>query len=317
MSEIDEVELVCRDFSAALDLLRDNGFRLDTIWPADEPHTALLSSAQATLRLTSRPEAPRPVHDLPSFRPEFVLTRAEGGSAEGRAGMAYRDLIPGRLGGRYIASHIIIERGGPVRDWVHFHRIALQLIAVRRGWVKVVYEDAGEPFVMHPGDLVLQPSGIRHRVLESSACLEVVEVTCPAVHETLADHEIELPNGFDADRKFGNQHFVRHIAAQGPWVLTATGKTQETAVAAATGGLADVRFLRAEDGSKIGFEPHEGELMFGFLLEGSAELEVRETTRLNSADAFVIPPGEPWYLSGCSNDFCLLQVLTSRLPTSF
>ena len=38
--------------------------------------------------------------------------------------MLYRDLIPSRLGGRYIASHITIAEGGPVADWVHFHRIA-------------------------------------------------------------------------------------------------------------------------------------------------------------------------------------------------
>ena len=62
--------------------------------------------------------------------------------------MLYRDLIPGRLGGRYIASHITIERGGPVADWVHYHQIALQVIVVRRGWVRVVYEGEGEPFVV-------------------------------------------------------------------------------------------------------------------------------------------------------------------------
>ena len=97
-----------------------------------------------------------------------MLTRAGAIRGEGRAGMLYRDLIPSRLGGRYIASHITIPDGGPVADWVHFHRIALQMIFVRRGWVRVVYEDQGEPFVMNAGDMVLQPPEIRHRVLESS-----------------------------------------------------------------------------------------------------------------------------------------------------
>jgi quercetin dioxygenase-like cupin family protein len=41
------------------------------------------------------------------------------------------------------------------------------MIYCHRGWVRVVYEDQGEPFVMHPGDCVLQPPGIRHRVLEA------------------------------------------------------------------------------------------------------------------------------------------------------
>jgi hypothetical protein len=47
--------------------------------------------------------------------------------------MLYRDLVPSRLGGRYIASHISIPGGGPVADWVHYHRIAFQMIYVRRG----------------------------------------------------------------------------------------------------------------------------------------------------------------------------------------
>ena len=53
---------------------------------------------------------------MPPLAPQFVLTRAgEGpGPGEGRAGMLYRDLIPGRLGGRFIASHISIPEGGPV-----------------------------------------------------------------------------------------------------------------------------------------------------------------------------------------------------------
>ena len=53
----------------------------------------------------------------------------------------------------------------------------------RRGWVRLVYEDQGEPFVLKAGDLVLQPPEIRHRVLESSTGLEVVEIASPAVHE--------------------------------------------------------------------------------------------------------------------------------------
>ena len=59
------------------------------------------------------------------------------------------------------------------------------MIAVRRGWVRVVYEDQGEPFVMEAGDLVLQPPGIRHRVLESSPGLEVVEITLPGAPRDL------------------------------------------------------------------------------------------------------------------------------------
>ncbi len=59
--------------------------------------------------------------------------------------MHYRDLIPSRLGGSIIASHIRIPDGGPVPDMVHFHKVGFQLIFCYRGWVDVVYEDQGGP----------------------------------------------------------------------------------------------------------------------------------------------------------------------------
>jgi hypothetical protein len=118
-----EQELVCADFDAALARLQAEGARLDVIWPADAPHSAIITHQGRRIRLTAQPDAPRP-SCLPAFQPEFVLTRAGAGSEPGRAGMGYRDLIPGRLGGHSIASHITIPESGPVADWVHYHRIA-------------------------------------------------------------------------------------------------------------------------------------------------------------------------------------------------
>src|SRR5689334_3006223 len=94
--------IICDDFHATLARLQAEGARLESLWPADDPHSAVLTQAGARLRLTSRPEAPAPGGPLPAFRPEFILTRASAGGGEGRAGMRYRDLIPGRLGGHVI-----------------------------------------------------------------------------------------------------------------------------------------------------------------------------------------------------------------------
>ncbi|MFT5288179.1 MAG: quercetin dioxygenase-like cupin family protein [Planctomycetota bacterium] len=87
--------------------------------------------------------------------------------------MRYRDLIPECLGSRFIASHIQIAGGGPVPDNVYFHALRFQMIFCLSGWVKLVYEDQGDPFVLRAGDCVIQPPHIRHRVLESSPGLEV------------------------------------------------------------------------------------------------------------------------------------------------
>ena len=308
------VEQLCSDLDAAVAELKSQGFRIERIYPADEPHTAVLVRGDEAVRLSSQPDAPRPPETLPPFRPEFLLTSG-GGSATGRAGMLYRDLVPSRLGGRYIASHITIAEGGPVPDWVHFHRIAVQLIAVRRGWVRVVYEDQGEPFVMRPGDLVLQPPGIRHRVLDSSPGLEVVELTCPALHETCADHALDLPTGrFAPDRVFGGQQFLRHRAKDAPWTAFDGGEAQETGLRAATGGLADARIVRPARSSQLTFGAHGGELSFGFVLEGRARLERGAGTfDLAPAVAFVVPPDESWSLDQLSADFRLLHLTTARI----
>ena len=108
----------------------------------------------------------------------------------GRAGMLYRDLASSRLGGAFIASHIRIPDGGPVPDVVHFHSVSFQLIFCQQGWVDVVYEDQGPPIKLTRGDCVIQPPGIRHRVLKASKGLEVVEIGLPAEHLTEVDHEV-------------------------------------------------------------------------------------------------------------------------------
>ena len=307
------IERTCSDLHSAIDELKAEGFRIALIYPADEPHTAVVTRGEEAIRLTTRPDAPPPPDELPEFRPEFLLTRG-GRSDSGRARMLYRDLLPGRLGGRYIASAITIAEGGPVPDWVHFHRIALQLICVHRGWVRVVYEDQGEPFVMNPGDLVLQPPGIRHRVLESSPGLEVVELTCPALHETHADHELERPTGrIEPDRTFAGQRFLRHVAATTPWTPFAGGEAQETGISGATGGLAEARIIRSADSSRLSFAPHDGELVFGFVLDGNARLERGgETFALGPSASFAIPPHDSWALDALSADFRLLHVTTGR-----
>lgn len=309
------LDLVCADLNAAVDTLRALGLRLDTLYPADDPHTAVLARDGIRLRLTSRPDAPPLPAGLPEFRPEFLVTRAATASAEGRAGMRYRDLIPGRLGGRYVASHITMPEGGPVADWVHFHRLAVQLICVTAGWVRVVYEDQGEPFVMAAGDMVLQPPGIRHQVLESSAGLEVVEIACPAVHETCADHDLALPNvPAGPGREFAGQRFLHHIAAKTPWQPWRGAEAQETGLRTASSGLIEARVLRPGAAPVIAVPPHAGELVFGFVVAGAARLECRGAHDLAPADAFVIPPAEPWRLTQPSEDFRLLHVATGKMP---
>ena len=226
-----EMVVYCsEDMDTVLKLFVENlGFRLLLIYPADSPRVATVQGHGARLRLVKitaqqQPAIPRLSTLRPPLASRFWLCRLREETnsqeiwAKGRAGMLYRDLIPDRCGGRFIASHIRIADAGPVKDYVHHHEIYFQIIYVVRGWVQVVYEDQGEPFVMQEGDCVLQPSGIRHRVLESSGPLEVIEVGSPAEHFTRVDHQMPLPTGRKLPlRLFSGQRFLHHVAAKATW----------------------------------------------------------------------------------------------------
>ncbi len=352
-----EVVLPCEEIEQTLAFFTGRlGFRVAMVFPADAPRVAvvhghglrvrldrsLAGGAPGVLRLAVAdpqllgrgaeelvaPNGTRivladadPTLAPPPLQPSFVLARAREAPPHGpgRVGMLYRDLVPGRQGGYLIASHILVPKGGPVADYVHFHRVRFQIIYCYRGWVRVVYQDQGPPFVMQPGDCVLQPPGIRHRVLECSDGLQVIEVSSPAEHETLGDLELTLPTPTRRpEREFGGQRFARHVASQaslGPWRL-AGFEARDLGIGAATSRLAKasvVRPARPGSGQEPRPVPATGEphaLRFFFVLEGKATLESqeREPERVETGDAFVVPAAMPHALVAPSPDLELLEV---------
>ena len=349
-----QVLLPCRDLAATLAFFTDRlGFKINLIFPADSPHTAVVSGHGLTLRLETATamapvtlrllcdlaalpagtphvlaspdggrielvEARLPV-EVPAGTQEFVLSRMGDDWGVGRAGMQYRDLIPSRLGGRFIASHIRIPVGGPVPDYVHFHRIRFQMIYCKAGWARLVYEDQGEPFLFQAGDCVLQPPEIRHRVLEASDGLEVVEIGCPALHETFADHAMTLPTPhLLPERDFGSQRFVRHVAAEAKWLpWRAPGfEMRDTGIATATDGLAGARVVRPRGNGAATFGAHGGEFLFFFVLAGDMALEVQghEAHRLKVNDSCVIPADVGYALEASGGTELLEVILPAELP---
>ncbi|HEY1928646.1 MAG TPA: hypothetical protein VGG92_14355 [Caulobacteraceae bacterium] len=338
-----EVQLPCADLAANLEFFGALGFRIEAIFPADDPKVASLSGHGLRIRLAPGGEAPglirlpieawqgpgeRPPAApngtrieffetdappvIPPLLPAFQVSRFDPArSNPGRAGMLYRDLIPGRLGGRYIASHIILPDGGPVADWVHYHCVCVQFLVCRRGWARLVYEDQGEPFLFEAGDCVLQPPLIRHRVLETSPGFEVVEIACPALHETLADHDMPLPNGrLDPKRDFGGQRFLHGRAELTPWLpFGGTGfERKDTGLVTASAGLADAFVLRPATARNLVVAGHHSELLLGFVMDGAATLVAEGACELGSGDAFVIPPGQGWGIERADPAFQMLVV---------
>jgi quercetin dioxygenase-like cupin family protein len=230
----------------------------------------------------------------------------------GRAGMNYRDLIPDRLGGAIIASHIRILDEGPVPDMVHYHTVGFQLIFCHAGWVDLVYEDQGPQFRLSAGDCVIQPPQIRHRVLHSSDNLEVIEIGVPAEHVTSIDHEMELPTPHHRpEREFGGQVFVHHKEAEATWKpWRFDGWTsRDTGIGAGTRGVAGVHVARS-GGTDGPMARHDCDIHFSFVRAGEMTLESEgeAPVRLSAGDAFVIPPGMAKRYAECSDDLEVLEV---------
>jgi quercetin dioxygenase-like cupin family protein len=284
------LRLTVPDLAEALDFFTNRlGFRLDMIVPADAPQRAVVSGQGLTMQLLMAEQA-QP--ESCEAAPELVVSRSNDDADwhAGRAGMQYRDLLPGRLGGRLIASHIRIPVGGPVPDSVHYHKVDFQLIYCKAGWVRVVYEDQGPPFVLAAGDCVLQAPQIRHRVLEASPGLEVIELGVPAVHETWVEHELELPTPLvKPDRLFGGQRFVHHRAREAEWRPWhwAGFSARDTGIAAATQKLADVHVVRADATAKTDGQATES--LFLCVLQG--ELILPGRTALQGGDCCFLPAG--------------------------
>ncbi len=341
-----EILLPCSDIHETLPFYTDKlGFRLDTIYPADDPAVAKLSghglrlrlqrgldAAPGVLRLNrdgpiERLTAPNGTQieiapsdiplDIPDAVPELVVTKVDDSAWHmGRAGMRYRDLIPSRWGGRFIASHIRLIDGGPIPDYVHYHQVRFQMIYCRKGWFRVLYEDQGEPFVMTAGDCVLQPPEIRHRVLECPAGAEVVEIGCPAEHPTHAEHAFDLPKGVEhPHRDFNGQKFIWHQADRANWYPWRQEgfEARDIGIGNATEGLAGVQVLRPKGGQKI-VGSYEGEFMFLFILSGQLSLISENlSTRISSDDAVALPPGLDFELTDISDDTEILEVVLPAL----
>ena len=345
--EAAEAVLPTIDLAADMAELTALGFRLETIHPADDPAVAVMTGhgarvrlergagAPGALRLTGAPAgarvlpggtrvtvAPAPRMEVPPVRPALHVRRLADGApwVIGRAGMAYRDLVPDRLGGSIIASHIRIPGGGPVPDMVHYHTVGFQLIFCHRGWVDLVYEDQGPPFRLHAGCCVTQPPEIRHRVIEASDGIEVIEIGVPAEHVTTIDHAMTLPNGpADPERRFGGQRFVHHVEEGAAWrPFRVPGfQARDTGIAAATNGVAGVEVVRP-DGAPAAAAAHGADILFGFVRAGTMRLEVagRDPEPLEEGDAFTLPPGLVARYADPSAGFELLEVaLPGPAPT--
>jgi len=294
------------DLSDAMSEYQARGWNVLTIRPADDPYEAVVRSPDGeTVCLRRTP---------------IVISRLDdnGDGHTGRASMIYRDLIPGRWDGRFVASHIAVPDGGEVPDDVHHHEVDFQFLAVRSGWVDVLYEGQGDVIRMQPGDIVLQPPGIRHRVLATSPGFDIVELGCPADHLTTFDHEMTLPNGTYGDHLWGAQRFVFSSPGDFAEAWDHPGfSSDDSGIRAATNGIVDVR--RVQTSYRVDtcpLTPHD--FRFLFVMDGDINVIVSDGTthHLESGDSIALPQAAQAQVTQGATNATLLDVLVPQTAAS-
>ena len=126
----------------------------------------------------------------------FTVSRAEGAEYETdglREEFVYRDLGAADATGGDIHAHIIKAKhlhGG--HNGLHRHVVEFQFALVLQGWVSFYYADHGE-VVYRKGDAVTVPGGTLHELREYSEDLELLEVTRPALYDTVRKDGTRMP----------------------------------------------------------------------------------------------------------------------------
>lgn len=101
-----------------------------------------------------------------------------------RSYFEYRDLgIKDATNGDVVAHIIRGKEGHKATGQWHMHDCTFQMYYVIKGWLKFEYEGHGV-HIAKAGDCVLQPAGIRHREMEHSDDVELIEIVTPANFET-------------------------------------------------------------------------------------------------------------------------------------
>src|SRR5256885_16974717 len=106
-----------------------------------------------------------------------------------RSYFEYRDLGIKRATQGKVVAHVIRARPGraPHGEW-HYHDVAVQFVYVLKGWVRFEYEGVGE-VLMKAGSCFYQPPRIRHRELEHSPDVEMLEIVSPADFKTYSSQK--------------------------------------------------------------------------------------------------------------------------------
>ncbi len=112
----------------------------------------------------------------------------------------YRDLGTADATGGAVHAHVIKAkhlRGG--HNGLHRHVVDFQFALVLEGWVSFFYADHGE-ITYRKGDAVTVPGGTLHELREYSENLELLEITLPAIYDTVREDGSHMPTPGQKER---------------------------------------------------------------------------------------------------------------------
>lgn len=150
--------------------------------------------------MTTPANTPKPVGDKDY---DFTVSRADGAEFEPdglREEFVYRDLGVADATRGEVHAHIIKAKhlkGG--HNGLHRHVVDFQFAMVLEGWVSFFYADHGE-IVYKKGDAVTVPGDTMHELREYSDDLELLEITIPAVYETVKKDGSHMPTPGQKER---------------------------------------------------------------------------------------------------------------------
>lgn len=126
----------------------------------------------------------------------LAVSRAADGAFETdglREEFVYRDLGAADATGGALHAHVIkAKRPDGGHNGLHRHLVDFQFALVLEGWVSFYYVDRGE-ITYRKGDAVTVPGGTLHELREYSDDLELLEVTSPALYDTVREDGTAMP----------------------------------------------------------------------------------------------------------------------------
>ena len=227
--------------------------------------------------------------------------------------LEYRDLgLAEASGGILRAEHMRVkDRVGEIKSSWHVHKLDLQFILILKGWVKI-RNDSGFDGVLGPMTAGFQPALYRHHEYAFSEDFEILEVTSPAVFETMPLDGVSAQLPHDGPKY---PHAYYDVDRQEAWSQCSAPREgflrRELGIGSLTSGKLDAHLIRAAPPQGFASQRNKHSVNHWlYVLGGEVHINMDRhgTFAMKEGDAITIPAGAEYEASGFSGDYLALVV---------